>query len=115
MICVVIRTDRNGLLRSVYVTGHARHAKRGRDIVCAAVSAISRSAARILELDGRIEVVGDAQEPGRLSFEVPTYESGAEEYIRGVTDFLVLGLADISREYPQRCCVEVKEEQTNGT
>ena len=115
MVRAVIRTDDDGLLRSVNVTGHAQFAEHGKDIVCASITAITRSAARILELDKRIEIDGGAFSPGELFFEVKSFLSGSEEYIRGVTDFLVLGLGDVAREYPERCFIELNKEQFHGT
>ncbi len=114
MIRVIIRLRANGELWSVDVAGHAGQAASGNDIVCAAVTALVRSSARLLEHDRRYVVEGGASEPGRLRFTVKRSASGAETYLRGVGDLLVLGLSDIAREYPDRCSVNIRQGANDG-
>ena len=44
MISIEIITNENGLITGYRVTGHSGTAKRGQDIVCAGVSALTQSA-----------------------------------------------------------------------
>ena len=51
MVRVEIETNQAGLIRRVEVSGHAGYSEKGFDIVCASVTTLVRSAARILEQD----------------------------------------------------------------
>ena len=105
---MVIETDRAGLVRRVDVSGHAGISQKGYDIVCASVTTLVRSAARILEQDERITIRGAAIEPGRMGFEV-LESRDAMQYLQGIGDFVILGIADIVSEFPSRCTLQMKE------
>ena len=115
MIRAAVTVGSDGLLQRVEITGHAGYGVSGNDIVCAAVTALVRSAARLLERDGRFEIAGEAPEPGALSFVVMARATDAEPYLRGIGDMLILGLSDITREYPDRCSLHVGQGARNGT
>lgn len=91
--------DGTAAVRSFDASGHAAAGDRGYDIVCAAFTVLARTAYRALQgLDG-IELRGSAPEPGSLSFEVLKPASDAAR-AAGITDFLVVGIGDLAREYP---------------
>ena len=113
MVRVVIETGNDGLIRRVDVSGHAGASEKGYDIVCAAVTTLVRSAARVLEQDDRVLLRGGAIEPGRMGFDVIELRK-AEQYLQGIGDFVILGIADIASEYPSRCTLELKE-RVDGT
>lgn len=99
MIKAKVVLDREGRVLGFDAAGHADRASRGYDVVCAAFSALARTAYRALEALPGIEIRGLAPEPGSLSFEVlRPAESG--ERAAGVADCLVLGMGDLAREYP---------------
>lgn len=108
MIRVSIRVDGSGLLRRVDVSGHAAFEVAGKDIVCASVTALVRSAVRVLEIDSRFAIQGNTEAPGQLFFSVGSVDPAGDEYLRGVSSFLILGLGDIASEFPDRCMIEVK-------
>lgn len=116
MIRAAVTVGPDGLLQRIEITGHAGHGVSGDDIVCAAVTTLVRSAARLLEGDGRFALSGEAPEPGALSFSV-TVGKAADSlpYLRGIGDMLILGLSDITREYPDRCSLHVGQGARNGT
>lgn len=120
MIRVTISLDREHILKGVEAHGHSTAGMRGTNIVCAAVTALIRTAARLLEERGTGRVSGAATSPGNLGFTLSAVDSGMKEYVRGVGDFLVLGIADVSDEYPDECSLTVTEskgnqERTDGT
>lgn len=115
MIRAEIRVGNDGLLLSVDVTGHADFGVKGNDIVCASVTTMVRSAARLLEITDGFVCEGDTPQPGVLSFSVVKSEPGSEEYLRAVGDILILGLSDIASEYPKRCSVRVIQGVRDGT
>jgi len=106
-IIVIVEVDSEHLLKSFVSTGHA-----GQGTVCAAASALLRTAARLLAGMPELRAHGSAPEAGKLQCSIEPGSSLSEErrvWLRGVTDFLVRGLSDISREYPDEVNVTVKE------
>jgi uncharacterized protein len=87
-------------LRSFEAAGHAGTGQRGFDIVCAAFSALARTAYKALEALPGVELAGSATEPGRLRFEVRKPASSLER-AAGIADFLVAGMGDLAREHPE--------------
>lgn len=109
MIRVLIATDSDGLLSAASVQGHAGYAEPGHDIVCAAATALIRSAARALESDRRFRIAGEVGVPGSLAFEVDCISPYGAEYLRGVTHYLVVGIGDLAREYPEHCSLDLQK------
>ncbi len=102
MIRLSIVLDRRGCLSSFTADGHAGGAAAGQDIVCAAATALLRTAARsVLAVPG-IGAEADAPAPGAMRLTVLRCEGRQRPWLRGVTDFLLTGLADLQAEYPQR-------------
>lgn len=100
MIRVTIKIDKNGCLKQMTATGHAGLAAKGTDILCAAVSALTRTAAKLLYAKETVRVKGGAPEPGRLELEILSYDKTESQWLRGITDFCVSGLNDLRQEYP---------------
>ena len=92
--------------------GHADFDEYGRDIVCAAVSALSQAA-----VIGIMEVVGVPatvnRDAGELSLEMPSLEGDLE-----ATDVLLetvyLALADLSEQYPGELGVRIVYSNERG-
>ncbi len=80
------------------VEGHAGFAKRGKDIVCAGVSALAQTA-----LFGLRDILGDAvtsdMKDGYLTVQVDRFRA-REEGPRAVLRTLELGLKAVERSYP---------------
>jgi uncharacterized protein len=89
-----------GYLLNFKAAGHAAAGDRGYDIVCAAFSVLARTAYRALEALPGIELRGSAPEPGSLSFDVLRPATSIERAV-GIADFLVVGMGDLSRDYPE--------------
>ncbi|HUX49386.1 MAG TPA: ribosomal-processing cysteine protease Prp [Spirochaetia bacterium] len=106
-IIVTVEIDSEHSLKSFASTGHA-----GQGIVCAAATVLLRTAARLLAGIPEFGVRGSAPEAGKLQCSIDPEASLSDEnriWLRGITDFLVRGLSDISREYPEEVNVTVKE------
>jgi hypothetical protein len=114
VIRLSLRLQAGGCLRSFSATGHAGAGPRGRDLVCAAVTVLLRTAARLLSSQPDLQVSGESPQEGvmRLVLEAPP--EARREWVRGVTATLVAGLTDLDREFPGRLKLEVGEEG-NGT
>ena len=107
MITIEAALDEAGILRSCTVMGHAGAGKRGCDIVCAAVSVLTRTA--LLTLSGRegIEVRGSAPRRGIFSLEAG-YTAGGRDFLAAVGAFLMKGLESVSQEYPDYCTMRIR-------
>ncbi len=99
MIRAIAVLDAGARLQSFKATGHAAAGDRGYDIVCAAFSALARTAYRALSGLPGIELSGEASKPGTLGFEVIKPAANADR-AAGIADFLVVGIGDLAREHP---------------
>ncbi len=66
----VYRNDSDRTIRAIVVEGHADFAKRGKDLVCAAVSAVTVGTYNAVESLLGIELIGE-MESGRVYMEFP--------------------------------------------
>jgi len=102
-----------GILKSCGIKGHAGSGPMGRDIVCAAVTVLARTALKTLsERTGTIR--GEFPERGEFKLEIPEILEEDRDFFFGVSTFLVEGLLSVSKEYPEFCKVNIEELQ-NGS
>jgi hypothetical protein len=114
VIRLSLRLRADGCLCGFSASGHAGAGPRGRDPVCAAVTVLLRTTARLLSAQPDLKVSGQAPEEGEMRLELAPPPAKRKEWVRGVTATLVAGLADLDREFPGRLKLEVGEEG-NGT
>lgn len=98
---------KKGNISSVRITGHSEYEDVGKDIVCAAVSALSIAAVNGLTTFVKIEVKYQIKDDGFLEFEMP--EIIAQEKIlqsNAIVETLYLGLKSIELEYSKYIRVE---------
>ena len=96
--------DGAGLLKSCRVSGHAGAGKRGEDIVCAAVSVLTRTIVRVLAGREGITVRGGIPERGDFWMEAE-YSPEGREFLSAAGAFLIEGLLSVSAEFPDHCKV----------
>ncbi|AEF86933.1 conserved hypothetical protein [Treponema primitia ZAS-2] len=111
MIHIGAVLDGTGLLRSCTVKGHAGAGPKGDDIVCAAVSVLTRTALRILSEKEGIMVQGEAPERGLVRMEID-YTGEGREFLSAAGTFLLEGLKSISEEFPEYCTMNVNRQIT---
>jgi len=114
MIQAEVVLDDSGLLRVCRVKGHAGAGKPGGDVVCAAVSVLTKTI--ILVLSGRkdISIRGSIPEQGDFSMETE-YSPEGREFLAGAGAFLLEGLLSVSAEFPEYCKVIVERRNSYGT
>jgi len=97
-----------GRLASCRVTGHAGAGPRGGDVVCAAVSALTRAAA--LALRERPGIEARAEAPARGAFRLEARATGplAGAFLEAAGAILTEGLQAAAREYPRHCEVSIE-------
>ncbi|HSV57079.1 MAG TPA: ribosomal-processing cysteine protease Prp [Magnetospirillaceae bacterium] len=100
MVEIRARLGADGVLRRVDSSGHAGSEGRGRDLVCAAASALLRTAYETLAQVPGVRIDGLAPEPGSLWFVIRDFSTGTEDRLRGIGDFLLTGLSSLEREHP---------------
>ena len=100
----------DGLLRRFEAEGHAGMTAAGRNIACAAVSVLLRTAGRVCVQRG-LAVEGGAGKPGEMRL-VVSPGSDSSGWLRGVTDFLLRGVTDLKDEFPKEVVLRV--EMTEG-
>ena len=105
MVRVEVYRGPGGAIEGFRARGHAGFDVSGRDIVCAAASAVVQTA--VLGLDRYVGPgLGVEREPGRLDCRLP--EGGAADpAVQGILETMVLGLKAIERQYPDHLRVRV--------
>ena len=106
MIKVTLQLDGGGCLRRLQSEGHAV-GQKGSNIVCAAATALMRSAARVLADHDSIVVSGHVPLEGVLEIEVDRYAPQDRAYLLGVTEVLVRGLQDLALEEPTEVSINL--------
>lgn len=92
----------NGYFKTFEITGHAQYDKKGKDIVCAAVSAVAQHTARALQKEGSQVIVKE----GYLKvWNIPEQEISQRFVLE-----LVETLKDLSEQFPTYINVEVSDD-----
>jgi uncharacterized protein YsxB (DUF464 family) len=107
MIRVDMVLDEAGQLRSCRVQGHAGAGKKGNDIVCAAVSVLTRTIVRVLSGRKDVTIRGSIPEKGDFYMEAD-YALEGREFMAGAGAFLIEGLLSVSEEFPDYCKVIIE-------
>ncbi|AEJ18937.1 ribosomal-processing cysteine protease Prp [Gracilinema caldarium] len=110
MVAVDVVLDPAGLIKSCKVSGHAGAGPRNGDVVCAAVSVLSRTALRTLTKTDGVTARGKAPQRGELFMEID-YTEASKDQVAGITAFLLEGMLSVSEEFPEHCCVRIQRER----
>ena len=105
MIQVDMVLDEAGLLKSCRVSGHAGAGKWGSDIVCAAVSVLTRTLIRVLAGRQGVTIRG-IPEQGNFCMEAE-YTPEGKGFLAAAGAFLIEGLLSVSVEFPDYCKVTI--------
>lgn len=109
MVNISIVRDNSGFIWQMSLEGHAGHGRRGRDIVCAAVSVTAYTGVGALdELAGISGCFTDSD--GFFFLSIPQEITDQQKQIaRIILDTTVVGFKQIALEYPKH--VSVLEEE----
>jgi len=91
---------------SIHISGHAGSDVKGKDVVCAAVSALSQtlvlSINRLLKVEQTVKI-----ENGLLTSTVKPVKDAVEEIkLKLLIESFLIGILEIQREYPGRVKIE---------
>jgi uncharacterized protein YsxB (DUF464 family) len=107
MMSVVVRLSPAGCIEELRASGHAGEGRRGGNVVCAAATALLRTAADVLSARTGVRCEGEAPAEGELRFSVKEVPTDSLEWARGVTDFLLQGCGRIGSEAPEAVSVQI--------
>jgi uncharacterized protein len=99
VVTVTFRRDSRNRLSSVFAEGHAGWADPGKDVVCAAASAILQAAWLGLAEHARVEVVGE-RTAGLLAMRWPEAERDRDD-VQAIVATAELSIVQIARQFPQ--------------
>ncbi len=87
---------------SLTASGHAGFASEGKDIVCAAVTILIRTAMQLLSEQSGVDFKSDTSSRGNISFAASVAESDSllRERLSCTGDFLAKGFESLAREFP---------------
>lgn len=110
MLEVTFYRDARKRVSSIVARGHAQAAPHGKDVVCAAASAILQAAILGLESHAKVELdsvvrAGDL----RLTLPSAARESAAVKAILATAE---LGIAQIARQYPKHVRIRRRSGKT---
>ncbi|MDN5332589.1 MAG: uncharacterized protein PWP45_1814 [Tepidanaerobacteraceae bacterium] len=110
MIRITVTLDENERVRELSLKGHAGYAEYGRDIVCAAVSALVETAVLGLENVAEIRIFPVKKE-GYFYLTLPENEEEQKLFKAFIIlETTVLGLKDIARTYPAHVKFETRRK-----
>ena len=100
MLSVTLHADAAGCLRRLVVRGHAP------DVACAAITALTRTAATLLAAQPALECRGAAPRPGMLELHVGAVPVRHRDWVRGISAMVEHGARAVAVEHPQGVVVE---------
>jgi uncharacterized protein YsxB (DUF464 family) len=107
MIRIELSFNKRDLLKSCRVSGHSDAAPKGEDIVCAAVSVLTRTAYSVLSKRKELKIRASAPKRGEFQMEID--DAGTDEaFLFAVGTYLQEGLQSVSAEFPHyvEVCIE---------
>jgi uncharacterized protein YsxB (DUF464 family) len=107
LIELKVNLYQDGSLKDFQASGHAGSGKKGEDIVCAAVTVLLRTTARLISREKSLETRGEALGPGGMTFFLISMPAEYREWVKGITDFLLGGLLDLKDEFPNYLTIDI--------
>ena len=112
MIRILLVSNKNDEFLQFESSGHAGMSEKGSDIVCAAVTALLKTAVLSLKYAEKcstgLKVKTDAQSSGNLSAEVIDFSDKDKPGLHYLFEFLAIGLAAIETEYPDYVVLQIR-------
>lgn len=99
MVEVKIDRDKNGKIIRFSGSGHSGYAKKGEDVVCAAVSALLQTALVGLERYVDLEVLTSREKNGWLEVSTGEVNGDKRQLADTILETMVIGLRCIERDH----------------
>ncbi|MBN1616137.1 MAG: ribosomal-processing cysteine protease Prp [Spirochaetales bacterium] len=107
VLTVTLVCDSGGNLLSARAHGHAGASVCGRDIVCAAATALLRTTLAVLVREFPDAITAESDGRGDLSFSVEPPLEGSFPALKYAALFLREGIESLAREYPESVLISV--------
>ena len=109
MIKVTIIKDRSDHIHSFEMSGHANFAEHGKDLVCAAATAVSFGAVNaIISLTSETPEIQQGADGGYLKVEFPESQKH-DEKIQLIVQAMIVSLQTIEQDYGQHIKIIFKK------
>lgn len=100
MIQLTIREQASGRISSFEMSGHADYAEHGKDLVCAAASAVSFGAVNaVITLTGITPAIRQGEDGGYLKVDFPETEEDHE--VQLIVRAMIVSMQTIEQDYGQ--------------
>lgn len=101
MITVKVKKEQSGRIQSFEMSGHANFAEHGKDLVCAAASAVSFGAVNaVIALTGETPEIQQGTDGGYLKVVLP-YRTKKETDMQLIVKAMIVSLQTIEKDYGQ--------------
>ena len=107
MITANAVVDAGRCLVELDVNGHAEFNKTGEDIICSAVSILTRTTGRMVLSQLHEYCESSSDEKGTFRVKIRKIPDGKRDWMKGVTEFLLNGLSDLNEDYPAYIKLEI--------
>ncbi|CAM3823173.1 ribosomal-processing cysteine protease Prp [Mesobacillus zeae] len=112
MISVTIYRTQSGKIQSFMISGHAFYANRGKDIVCAGVSAVSVGAINAVHKVTGITPEFEVGEAGYLSCSIPNdLPEDVSDKVQILLEGMIVSLQTIEEEYGKHIKITFKKQE----
>lgn len=104
MITITLKRSPNGYIRSFSATGHAGYARKGPDIVCAAITAITTTTIASLTDIAKLSISFQTEDGDIRCTTPPPEEMPSGQYLiaRTLMDAMALGCRQIELSYGRK-------------
>lgn len=100
MIQITVQEQASGRINSFEMSGHADYAEHGKDLVCAAASAVSFGAVNaILTLTGNTPAIQQGEDGGYLKVVLPETEDDHDQQV--IVRAMIVSMQTIEQDYAQ--------------
>ena len=105
----------NSMIKSLEIVGHASNSNNN-DIICAAVSCLSRTVCDITTRLNGINSELRAPKAGNIMLKIHDIDNCIHGRFSGITDFFLIGIIGIKKDYPESIKLKINnKEWYNGS
>ncbi|MGG0644501.1 ribosomal-processing cysteine protease Prp [Sporosarcina gallistercoris] len=100
MIQITVKEQASGRISSFEMSGHADYAEHGKDLVCAAASAVSFGAVNaVISLTGNSPAIQQGEDGGYLKVILPETEDDHDQQV--IVRAMIVSMQTIEQDYAQ--------------
>lgn len=100
----------DGCITRLWSQGHDEVGPGELSLVCGIVSAILRTAVRLVESREEITWCGEAPNPGEMFLLIEECPVETKAWLQGITDFILKGIGDLQTDFPDKVTLNVRSD-----